>query len=200
MKQDKTPLQRDPLRIAAVCVAVLAVFLLVISTFFQCLAIYSVSIGATDILEENGWLIPVWVTALVLLPLAAIANTVFKKNEKWTALPIALGLIGAALALLVALTLRDELPVQAGSNVSLNNEQGLNGWKLTYRHMSSVFAGVLTAIAAGMHRIACRNDRIRRENEQYESVYDLGGDPLFADTDKPKMKRSKKDALRKSKE
>ena len=66
--------------------------------------------------------------------------------------------------------------------------------------MSSVFAGVLTAIAAGMHRIACRSDRIRRENEQYESVYDLSGDPLFADTDKPKMKRSKKDALRKGKE
>ena len=199
MKQEKTSIQRDPLRIAAVSVAVLAIILLVISTFFQCLAIYSLSIGGTDIIEENGWLIPVWITALVMLPLAAVANTVFKNNEKWTLLPIALGLIGALLALLVALTLRDELPVQAGNNVSLNNEQGLDGWKLTYRHMSSVFAGGLTAIAAGMHRIACRADRIRMENEQYESVYDLGGDPLFADDEKPKMKRSKKDALRKGK-
>lgn len=200
MKKERPTIQRDPLRIAAVCVAVLAIILLVISTFFQCLAIYGTVQGSPKLLEESPWLLPVWVTALVLLPLAAITNTGFKNNEKWTALPIALGLIGAVLALIVALTLRDELPVQAGSNVSINNEQGLDGWKLTYRHMSSVFAGGLTAIAAGMHRIACRSDRIRRENEAYESVYDLGGDPLFADADKPKMKRSKKDALRKGKE
>ena len=112
---------------------------------------------------------------------------------------IALGLIGAALALVVALTLRDAFPVQAGSNVSIHNEQGLPDWKLIYRHLSSVFAGVLTAIAAGLNHTACRNQRIRRENEQYESVYDLGGDPLFADMDKPKLKRSQKDALRKEK-
>lgn len=200
MKKEQTPMKRDPLRIAAVCVAVLAIILLVVSTPMQALSIYGITIGAPDVMEENGWLIPVLIVALVLLIAAAITNTVFKKNEKWTALPIALGLIGAALALVVALTLRDAFPVQAGSNVSIHNEQGLSDWKLIYRHLSSVFAGVLTAIAAGMHRIACRGDRIRRENEQYESVYDLSGDPLFTDTEKPKMKRSKKNALRKEKE
>jgi len=176
------------------------VMLLVISTLFQCLSIYAITVGSPDVFGAAGWLLPVWIAALVLLPAAAIINPIVKKNEKWSFLPLALALVGAALALVVALTLRGAFPVQAGSNVSIHNQQGLSDWKLIYRHLSSVFAGVLTAIAAGMHRIACRDDRIRRENEQYESVYDLSGDPLFTDTEKPKMKRSKKNALRKEKE
>ena len=198
----KTPASiptRDPLKAVSTFVAVLAVILLVISTFFQGLAIYSVSTSARDLVEENGWLIPVWVAALVLLIAAAIANSATKNNEKATTLPIATAIIGALLALIVALTLRDALPVKVGSGVSINYEQGLDGWKLTYRHLSSVFAGGLTAIAAIINRISCRNVRIRTENEQYESVYDFGDAPIFADENQ-KMKRSKKAALRKEQE
>lgn len=199
MKHQQAPLRRDPLRIVSACLMTVVVMLLVISTLFQCLSIYAIAVGSPDVLSDNGWLLFVWIGALVLLPAAAILNPIVKKKEKWPYLPLALALVGAALALVVALTLRDAFPVQAGSNVSVNNVQGLSDWKLTYRHLSSVFAGVLTAIAAGINHIASRNDRIRTENEQYESVYDLGDDPLFADADKPKLKRSQKDALRKEK-
>lgn len=198
MKNNNNPIQRDPLRIASTCVAVVAVILLIISTLFQSLAIYGTAIGSPNLLAENGWLLPVWIIALVLLPIAAIVNAVVKKKEQWPLLAVALALVGAVLALIVALELRDLLPLKAGSNVSINNEQGLDDWKLTYRHLSSVFAGGLIAIAAGINHVASRNDRIRKENEEYESVYDLSGDPLFAD-DK-KLKRSKKDALRKESE
>lgn len=200
MKQETTTLRRDPLRTVSACIMTVAVLLLIVSTLFQSLAIYGVSQGAADVLAEHGWLMPVWIAALVLLPIAAVINPIVKEKEKAPFLPLALALMGALLALIVALTLRDALPVKVGSDVSINNEQGLDSWKLTYRHLSSVFAGVLIAIAAGINHIASRNDRIRTENEQYESVYDLGGDPLFADTDKPKLKRSQKDALRKEKE
>jgi len=199
MKENQAPLRRDPLRIVSACMMAVVVMLLVISTLFQCLSIYAITVGSPDVFGAAGWLLPVWIAALVLLPAAAIINPIVKKNEKWSFLPLALALVGAALALVVALTLRGAFPVQAGSNVSIHNQQGLSDWKLIYRHLSSVFAGVLTAIAAGLNHTACRNQRIRRENEQYESVYDLGGDPLFADMDKPKLKRSQKDALRKEK-
>lgn len=172
----------DPIRIISAIIAVTSVILLIVALFFQSLAIWAMYQGATDILEKTPWLIPCWIVSLVLLPIAAVLNRVLKMKENWPLLALALAAVGAVLALMVALALKDALPVKAGNAVSIGYEQGLDSWKLIYRHLSSVFAGGLLMIASAINHYASRADRIRLENDQYVSHYDLSGEPIFDDT------------------
>lgn len=166
-----------------------AVALLVIATLFQGLALYGTCIGAPGVLEDNPWLVPVWVAALALIPAAAVLCGVGKKKEKLSLAAGILALAGGVMALAVALALKEALPIQAGSNVSINNEQGLDAWKLTYRHLSSVAVAGLLAICGFVNHWVNREERIRLENEQYVEQYEL---PEAPDQEEPphKLKRS----------
>ena len=172
---------RDPIRITSATIAVTGVVLYIIALFFQVLAIWAMSHGATDVLEQTPWLIPCWIVSLVLLPIAAVLNRVLKMKENWPLLALAVAAVGSVLALMVALALKDALPIKTGNSVSIGYEQGLDSWKLIYRHLSSVFAGGLLMIAAAINHYASRADRIRLENEQYVDHYDLSGEPIFDD-------------------
>ena len=132
------------------------------------------------VFTENDWLIPLWIAALVLVPAGAVLTAVFKEKGAWLTVPLAVAAVGTVLSLIVALTLKNGLPVSMNS---VGDEVGLTTWKLVYRHLSSVFAGVLVLIAAAVHWLACREERIRWENEGYKPVYDLSGAPLFKDDD-----------------
>ena len=172
---------RDPIRVTSAIIAVTGVILYVIALFFQSLAIWAMTKGATDVLEETTWLLPCWIVSLALIPIAAVLNVILKKKENWPLLALVAAAAGTVLALMVALALKDALPVKAGNSVSIGYEQGLDTWKLIYRHLSSVFAGGLLMIAAAINHGVSRNDRIRLENEQYVDRYDLSGEPLFSD-------------------
>lgn len=169
------------MRTAAKWSLILGVILLVIATFFQALSIFSVLVIETqpaDVFTGNSWLIPVWVVALVLLPLAALLCGLLQEKPRGLLLPLVLGVMGTVLTLIVALALKEGLPVRIND---LGQEQGLTAWKLTYRHLSSVFAGALVVLSTVLHMAGCRQDRIRRENDEYKSVYNLDGAPLFKD-------------------
>ena len=168
--------------VAKICM-ILAVVLIVVSTTFQGLALASVTIieeTPAEVFTENDWLIPLWIAALVLVPVGAVLTAVFKEKHSLLVIPLAVTAVGTVLSLIVALTLRDGLPVLMNS---AGMEVGLTTWKLVYRHLSSVFAGGLVVASAVTHWIACYEERIRWENEGYKPVYDLSGDPLFKDLD-----------------
>lgn len=168
----------------------IAVALLVLATLFQGLALYGTLTGAPDVIEENPWLIPVWVAGLVLIPAAAILCAAGKKGEKRSLAAGIVAIVGALLALVAALALREALPTQvADTNVSLNYEQGLDAWKLTYRHLSSVAAGVLVAICAFVNHWVNREERLRLENERYVDQYELPEAPA-EEAPPRKLKRS----------
>lgn len=172
--------------------------LLVISTAFQLLALL-----AGVLLNDNGgfakqeWLIPAWIAALTLLVGSyVLALTVYQK--KWPLVWIVTALVGAVLALIVALALKDICAPYLGPD---GRTVGLTTWRLCYRHYSSVAVGVLTAIGALM-RLS--------ENVDAKRAYDRGehmGAGSTLDFDLPtedaparKQKRSVRRAAEKAQE
>ena len=133
-------------------------------------------------LQEAKGLIPSWVLMTLLVGSSVVLCKVWKNREKKSLIPMVLGIVGAVLALLVALTLRTALPLQAAdSNVSYNGLQGLNGWKLLWRHYSPIGIGVISAIVSFVHFKVTRSERLRKENESYQEHFVMDGEPLFAD-------------------
>ena len=146
-------------------------------------------------LQEAKGLIPTWIGAIYLIGMSVLLCKVWKKKEKLSLVPMVLGIVGAAMALVVALTLRAALPLQvANSNVSYGGVQGLNGWRLFWRHYSLAIVGAVSALISFLHYKSLRNTRIRKENEAYQETFNFDKDnPLLAEDDKKGKKKSKKE-------
>jgi len=130
-------------------------------------------------IEGNEWMMPTWDVALGAVAIGISLCMAFKKRENANWIPLILAVVGAVVALVVALELKSALPAKVGTAYDV---QGLTAWRLIWRHLSPVAAGVLAAIAAWLNRAASREERIWAENEAYKEHYDLSGDPLFADS------------------
>lgn len=186
---------------------VLYVFLALV-LFYQILGLISVIWGSAIFgaalpakLQEAKGLIPTWIATTILVFGAVVLGKVWKNKEKQSLIPMVMGIVGAALALIVALTLRAALPLQAAnSNVSTNGMQGLSDWKLFWRHYSVVGVGLVAAVVSFWHFKSVRNERIRKENESYQEHFVLDGDPLFADEEKAAPAKSKKLSKKQRKE
>lgn len=186
---------------------VLYVFLALV-LFYQILGLISVIWGSAIFgaalpakLQEAKGLIPTWIATTILVFGAVVLGKVWKNKEKQSLIPMVMGIVGAALALIVALTLRAALPLQAAnSNVSTNGMQGLSDWKLFWRHYSVVGVGLVAAVVSFLHFKTARNERIRKENESYQEHFVLDGDPLFADEEKAAPAKSKKLSKKQRKE
>ncbi|MBQ3202410.1 MAG: hypothetical protein IJB36_02070 [Clostridia bacterium] len=186
---------------------VLYVFLALV-LFYQILGLISVIWGSAIFgaalpakLQEAKGLIPTWIATTILVFGAVVLGKVWKNKEKQSLIPMVMGIVGAALALIVALTLRAALPLQAAnSNVSTNGMQGLSDWKLFWRHYSVVGVGLVAAVVNFLHFKDARNERIRKENESYQEHFVLDGDPLFADEEKASPAKSKKLSKKQRKE
>lgn len=180
---------------------VLMYLLLAMVLFFQVLGLIAVIWGpqifgaaAPKKLQEAHGLIPSWIIAVVCIVTAVVLCKVWKNQEKKSLWPMALGIIGTALAVIVALTLRAALELQvANSNVSQNYLQGLNGWKLFWRHYSLAIVGFVTAIVSFVHFKRLRSERIRVENEGYTEHFAIDGDAIFGDeAEEPTTKKHTK--------
>ena len=175
--------------------------LLIMVLFFQVLGLVAVIWGpeifdaaAPKKLQEARGLIPAWIIAVLLIGAAVVLCKVWKKKEKKSLIPMTCGIVGTALAVIVALTLRAALEMQvSGSNVSQNYLQGLNGWKLFWRHYSLAIVAFITAIVSFVHFKNLRSERIRVENEGYTEHFAIDGDAIFADEpEQPAKKCGKK--------
>lgn len=158
-----------------------------------------------DKLQEAKGFIPSWVLMTLLVGSSVVLCKVWKNQEKKSLIPMILGIVGSVLALLVALTLRAALPLQAAdSNVSYNGLQGLNGWKLFWRHYSPIGIGMTAAIVSFVHFKRVRNERLRKENESYQEHFAMDGESIFEDEEKgaepPKETRRKKLSKKQRKE
>ena len=168
------------MRIVAKVCNWIAIVLLAVATLFQGFALYAVCTHDEAYLTENRWLLPLWIAALVLLPAALVVGLLLKKKERINWIPLIMAGVGTLFSLLVALALHDALPSQVNLN-SINQTQGLTAWRLTYRHLSSVAAGLFIMVACYLNGTASRDERIQLENDMYKEHYDLSGSPLFKD-------------------
>ena len=182
--------------------------LLAMVLFFQVLGLVAVIWGpeifgtaAPQKLQEARGLIPSWILAVVLIVAAVVLCKVWKKNEKKSLIPMACAIVGTALAVIVALTLRAALQVQvANSNVSQSYLQGLTGWKLFWRHYSLAIVAFITAIVSFVHFKRLRSERIRVENEGYTEHFAIDGDAIFGDEEEQPEKKGKKLSKKQRKE
>ena len=155
----------------------LAWLALVPATLFQGGALISVLLKSRSVLQEQPWLLPVWVAVLVLPIAAQILLACLHEKKGWTVVCAVLVLVAALLAVLVLLALRDAFPPQTGAN----GTQGLTAWRLCYRHGLSILAPLMTALAALLQEMENRALRRRRELEEEGTTLDLSGKPLFRD-------------------
>lgn len=174
------------MRKAAKILLIVAILLWAVAAFallMTWLGVRFVPAGYTyeSVFDQAGrqWLMPVWDVALGLVAFGIAWTMGFKKKEKLNWIPLLLSVAGAILALIVALELKDALPAKVGTHYA---SQGLTPWRLIWRHLSPVAAGVLTAIAARLNHLSSREERIWAENEAYKEHYDLSGDPIFSES------------------
>lgn len=170
--------------------------LLAISTAFQLLALFGGVLlnKYNDFTTEMPWLVPMWCGMLALLIAAFVLVLTRGKKHPWPPIIFVGALVGTVCALIVALALRDALPDHFSAT---GGSQGLNSWKLLYRHMSSAIVGGCITIEAGIKWIRCRNERQRLEAAAGDLAASTIGLDSFAGDDstyvKPrKLKRSLK--------
>lgn len=166
--------------------------LLALVLFFQALGIVGVKLSYVDELQAATWLIPVWFAAIVISLATLLLYKMGCRSEKWALLPCFVGVIGAALALMVTLTLQAALPLQvAATNISKSGLQGLDAFKLITRHYSLMAVGLIPAVLSVIRYKDLRDTRIREENESYVDRFTPDADPTV-ETPAPRKKMSKK--------
>ena len=173
--------------------------LLALILTFQVLGLIGVSISNVTAIKESKWLIPTWIAAIYLIGMAVLLCKVWKKKERLSLIPLMLGIVGAFMAMIVALALRAALPLQVtGTNVRLGGLQGLNGWRLFWRHYSPAIVGVIAAAVSFIHHKSLRNERIRKENESYKETFNFDEDNPLLVKEEPKKEKKKSKKERKA--
>ena len=160
---------------------VLAVILLVLVLFYQVMGIWGVALSQVTAIKEATWLIPIWAVMVALLLIGLILYRVWKGKEYLPLVTLVISLIGAGLALVVALTLQAALPTQvAATNISQSGLQGLDAWKLITRHYSPVAVGVVLAVLSFLQHKQANENRVRKENDSYEEQFADEDNPLLS--------------------
>ena len=160
---------------------ILLYIFLTLVLFYQVMGLISVTAGPAILgasapakLQAAKGLIPSWILMTIAVGLSVVLTKVWRDQEKKLLIPMILGLTGAVLALLVALTLRAALPLQiADTTVSQTGVQGLSGWKLFWRHLTPIGIGIGSAIVSFCHWRKLRSERILKEDESYQENFAL---------------------------
>lgn len=138
------------------------------------------------------------IAAAAIMLIAAVLFTALKKHRY---IGIFVGVVSAALMLVVALELGRRFPVTIGSG---DRDYGLDTWKLIWRHIGIAIIPVFMLIAWLAERAADKADAKRMEG--YNKSYDLSGGAIFKDSgdsgsgEQPqrRLKRSLKKRMEKS--
>ena len=154
--------------------------LMALLLFYQVMGIIGVSISTVKALVEATWLVPTWIVMMVLIALPLILYPWWKKQEILPLVMMGMSLVGAILALVIALTLQAALPLQvSGTSISATGEQGLDAIKLITRHYSPMVVGVVMAVIAFLRYKQNRDIRVSEEEDSYTSQF---ADEEFAPT------------------
>lgn len=146
--------------------------LMALLLFYQVMGIVGVSISTVPELVEATWLVPTWIVMIVLIALPLIFYWWWKEKETLPLVMMGMSLVGALLALLIALTLQAALPLQvSATSISATGEQGLDAIKLVTRHYSPMVVGLVMAVIAFLRFKKNRDNRVREEESSYTAQF-----------------------------
>ena len=113
------------------------------------------------------WLVPTWIVTTVLIAVTMVLCALWRKKEKLSLIPMVLGIVGAVLAFVIALTF------YAPYDMVLNSEGELaqSDWDWFWRHLSPAIISLITAVIAFLHFKRLRDARVRREENAYEEQF-----------------------------
>ena len=146
--------------------------LMALLLFYQVMGIWGVAISTVEALVKATWLIPVWIVMVACITLPLALYKVWAGKEVMPLAAMIVSILGAILALVIALTLQAALPLQvSGTNISATGEQGLDAIKLITRHYSPMVVGLVTAVMAFLRFKKNRDNRVREEESSYTAQF-----------------------------
>ena len=188
---------------------ILAYILMAIVMFNQAIGLFSLEFG-DDItgrtpppeIREATWLVPVWLVTTLFIGVTLILAHAWKKKERFLPIPMAMGIVGAVVAFVIALTF------YAPYDMVLNSDGELaqTDWDWFWRHLALVIVSLEPTVVSFLRMKALREERIRKENNAYEEqfVLDESDDPVAkvkAETQSSKkLSKKQRKALREKQE
>ena len=165
------------------CAIILAYILLAIVMFNQATGLFALEYG-DDItgrtpppeIKEATWLVPLWLCTTILIVVTLILARVWKKKERFLLIPAVMGIVGAALALVVAVTFYAPYDMVLNSN----GELAQTDWDWFWRHLALVIVSLVPSVMSFLRMKQLRDERIRLENNAYEEQFvpEEGDDPV----------------------
>ena len=146
--------------------------LMALLLFYQVMGMIGVSISTVAALVEATWLVPVWIVMIALIALPLILYKWWKGKEGLPLVMMAMSILGAILALVIALTLQAALPLQvSATTISATGEQGLDAIKLITRHYSPMVVGLVVAVIAFINHKQSHDKRVCEEERSYTDQF-----------------------------
>ena len=160
------------MKVLKVCGKIAFYPLMALLLFYQVMGMIGVSISTVADLVAATWLIPTWIVMIALIALPLILYKWWKGKEGFPLVMMCMSILGAILALVIALTLQAALPLQvSGTTISATGEQGLDAIKLITRHYSPMVVGIVVAIIACVSHLQARGQRVNEEERSYTDQF-----------------------------
>ena len=188
---------------------ILAYILMAIVMFNQAIGLFALEFG-DDItgyapppeIRDATWLVPLWLVTTLFIGVTLILAHAWKKKERFLPIPMVMGIVGAVLALVIALTFYGPY------DMVLNRDGDLaqSDWDWFWRHLALVVVSLEPTVVSFLRLKSLRDKRIRLENNAYEEQFvpDLEDNPVAevkaeAQSNKKLSKKQRK-ALREKQE
>ena len=166
------------LHIAVVCSLIVVLFFQVITL----VAIHPQSIvNAPQAILDATWLFPTLLATVILVYVTVVLYKVWEKAELRLLIPAVLGIIGAVMATVVALTIRAAYKDVVGNDGMV----ALTDWEWFWQQCSLILVPLITVIVSFIRFKQARDNRIRRENDSYEEQF-TDVDFVLSDSDTKK--------------
>lgn len=183
---------------------IVAYILLAVILFQQAMGIFALAYGEEitgyappEEIRNAAWLVPLWLVTTLLIVVTMILCALWKKKEKLSLIPMVTGLVGAVLALVIALTFYGPYDMV----LNRNGELAQSDWDWFWRHLSLVLVSLIAAVFSFLRFKSLRDARVRQEENAYEEQF-LNSAEGYTPTAKSSKKLSKKQrkALREKEE
>ena len=160
------------MKVLKVCGKIAFYPLMALLLFYQVMGMIGVSMSTVADLVAATWLIPTWIVMIALIALPLILYKWWKGKEGFPLVMMCMSILGAILALVIALTLQAALPLQvSATTISATGEQGLDAIKLITRHYSPMAVGIVVAIIACVSHLQARGQRVSAEERSYTDQF-----------------------------
>lgn len=172
---------------------------LIVVLFFQVITLVAVHpdsiVNVPQAVLDATWLFPTLLTAVILIYAAVLLCVIWKKAEFRLLIPAALSIVGAAMALAVALTIHAAYDDVVGNDGAV----ALTDWEWFWQQCTLVIVPLVTTVVSIVRCKQTRSKRLEQEEGTYEEQFAddgftlLGGEDVAKESGKKLSKKQRKE-------